>query len=939
MIYKLTADVLQSKRIRIKDADHTDIKRHRSQQEEPQTKREDHQDYIVVTLEWGPDDDKTIVTAKTNGAKFREIVEACAALWQRDIRTEAHLKQAGQQIAELLRGRSYTTAAADSVRGYLTATKTPLDVLTENLTMPNQLDHIMIVSKDPTLEELPWELLTIDDQFISLSESVRLFRLHQPQTPHEKREGAIDLEIFNINMGQTPLALGKKLYDKIAPDSPPEEFTVQSLTRPNITRSAIRHALEEEKSFSVFHFAGHGDLIHEQRPALCVSDDKKLPGMNQYQVAFIEPHDLTTYLTDNRFDPPLIVCACCQSGIGKNSTGFGTEMINRGAAAVVGMQAPVHDESANTFTSAFYKRLNNRNDIVSAIASARRQVALLPDPTLALDWWIPTLHATRIGLVFEQRRSSPDGESIRPQPHEIVRQFREQAEYEQALGEFRRLERQQQRNLAPDDPDRLATRNARAIAYRDAGDLRKSLRIDSRLLRDQQRIFGDQSSEVLSTRRRMAMTLTESGNEDDLRRALEHEKAILEIQESRPGKSPVEALRTQKSIASLHTILGESRQALAVEEKLLDARTQILGEDDPATLTSRHDIADLHRKLGNFVIAHEMETTLLEDRSRILTPQHPDTLTSRNNLAISLWKRGRFKESYDVEAELLADRKEILGWQHPDTIRTRDNLCVSLWELGDHREALDLTRKVLSDRQEFLPNDHDEIRKTQTNLAEMLCSFGKLDEALRLQNQILSERRERHGKKHRLTLMVWDNLAITLRALGRYEDALRIHTEINDMRRNLLDKDPEHELISKDAMAIALRLFGRLDEALQTHEEVLGGLQRQLPADHPALEDTRHNLAIVFRDMGQLNKAIALQDAVHIKRRNALGIDHPKTLVTRYEISRTLARLGELRTALEIGREVLERQEQRLGATHPDSHRSRIHIADVLAQLGRFDDR
>ena len=932
MEYKIIAKIIQPTAIDVKGSSTTPEGRERD--EAASERNADVQDYVSITLEWGND---RKATATTSGAKFRQIVNACAPIWQQHDRSEERLKTAGERIADLLRGESYdpsnpdTESVRDSIRGFTPSSKKPYEILGERLQLPDKLDHIMIVTNDDTLEELPWELLVIDERFVSLLEDVRIFRLRTPTADTKGPEGTIDLRIMNVNMSNTSLAFGSEPCAQLSAQDPPSELLVCSLDGTNITPSAIQKAVVDNRPFTVFHFAGHGDLIEGERPALCLSSDRTLKGMSEYQATLMEPLDLAAFLRSNNdfhMDTALVVCACCQSGIGRNSTGFGIQLIDKGVSAVVGMQAPIHDLSANHFTQALYERLDDSNDIVSAVAGARRSVARLGESKHSLDWWIPTLHAVRRGLVFEHKRGKYRRKR-RSSNLQTGQLLREQGNYEAALDVLNEVASTQRRR------DSLKTLSAISMSYRDIGELEQSLQIDQQLLEQQLQMFSEFDPNTLMTRRRMAITLTDLGTEPNYRKALAEERTILRGQEAAPDTPKADLLRTRKNVATLYGALGELSAALEMEMLLLQESEIALGPEHRDTLRSRNNIADLNRRLGNSRKAVEMERELLRDRERILGHDHPDTLTSRNNIGLSLSKLGQYADSLEMEKMLLKDRERILGPDHPDTLTSRHVLAVALWEVGKYRECMMLEEQVLAERRQFLPEDDPETLKTMHNLADSWRHFGRLHDALELQHGVLAIRERVLGPRHRDTLVTRHDIAVTLREMGSLDAALELHEEVLLRSQLLSDEDMENKFIYMDDMAVTLRMMGRFEEALEIHRQVLEDRSHFLGSEHPGLLDTPHEMAIVLREMGRLIQARNIHQDVRMRRQQSLGVDHPKTLLSQYELAITLSKMGRLPEALRLLSDALQRQESILGKSHP--HTVRCHL-QVQLMRSRFVD-
>lgn len=955
MDYVITAQLLQPEHAKPKHIDEmliqfTDEDNITSDQQRTQ----EQQDYVSVTLDWG---DGNRVAAATRRQKFKGIVKVCLDVWQpqRSL-SSAQLETAGVEMAALLEGESHNTESASqqvieestdedapiTIRGSYLANQRPSDILRNTLGVYGNLDHIHIVCKDAVLEELPWELLMIDDRFIALEERIRLFRLQKPPTESTQHEGTMDVEIVNINMSNTPLAIGSRPLDKLRAVDPPDELVVRHERGRNITGAVLQEALHCTPSYTALHFSGHGELVGDSEPALCVSSGQRSSDTPEhYRVAFMRAQHLATYTSNNnefRQNAKLVVCACCHSAIGRRWTGFGIGLIGSGVSAVVGMQALIHDRPANCFTNTFYSRLNDDNDVISAVAAARRGVAAMADHRFSLEWWIPTLHTTGKNIIFSRKTEGKPKHSDSTPPAGEVQVFQEDQDYRTPLTALQLLRGQHESNLPSAAAEFFNTMTTIASLYRNLGNIEESVLTEEELLTEQVRVLGGDDPAVLRTRRRIAQSRCEMRTEDDLRVALHQECQILDSQQRDSDTDEWELLRTLHNVTSMYRQLRDWKEALRFEVQLFQKRESILGDNHPDSLTSRNLIGVLYGRLGNPQQALEIHQTVYEDREEILGWDHPDTFISRNNIAVALWKLGKYTESLDVEEKLLRDREYILGPDHPHTFKSRKNMAVSYWEVGRYRESLELEEKLLADCRQHLMEDHLETIITANNLAESYRNFGRLDEALVLLEEVL-EAHERLVTESDLDVRTtFNDKAATLRELGRFDDALHFHEKaVREPARPNGDYI-EEELNYLDEKAVTLRECGRFKEALDIHQEVERRWKKSRIPDHPDLIDTQHNIAIVLRALGRLDEAIQIQKKVVENRRNMLVDDHPKTLQSRHEMAITLRMQGELEEALDIHKSVLHKQEATLGEDHPDAFRSRHQIAIVRSKLGEYTD-
>ncbi|WP_261571171.1 FxSxx-COOH system tetratricopeptide repeat protein [Frankia gtarii] len=392
------------------------------------------------------------------------------------------------------------------------------------------------------------------------------------------------------------------------------------------------------------------------------------------------------------------------------------------------------------------------------------------------------------------------------------------------------------RDLGPDHPDTLTSRNNLAGAYWAAGRLDQATSLHEQTLTDRLRILGPDHPD----------TLTSRGN-----------------------------------LANAHQAAGRLDQATSLYEQTLTDRQRILGPDHPDTLTSRNNLANAHQAAGRLDQAITLYEQTLTDRQRILGPNHPHTLTSRNNLAIAYWAAGRLDQAITLHEQTLTDRQRILGPNHPHTLHSRHNLAIAYRAAGRLDQAITLHEQTLTDRQHILGPNHPHTLTSRNNLANAHQAAGRLDQAITLHEQTLTDRQHILGPNHPHTLTSRHNLANAHQAAGRLDQAIRLYEQTLTDRLRILGPDHPNTLHTRNNLAIAYRAAGRLDQAINLHEQTLTDRLRILGPDHPNTLTSRGNLANAYRAAGRLDQAINLHEQTLTDRLRILGPDHPNTLTSR----------------------------------------------------------
>ncbi|WP_433472179.1 tetratricopeptide repeat protein [Spirillospora sp. CA-142024] len=215
-----------------------------------------------------------------------------------------------------------------------------------------------------------------------------------------------------------------------------------------------------------------------------------------------------------------------------------------------------------------------------------------------------------------------------------------------------------------DDPARLGTRMAVALALRVRGRLDEAEQMYGEVITAIQRTSGALHPLILRCRYQLAMI--EYGR-NDLVAAERELQAVHEEMRSEFGLEHAITRMAQFSLALTLRRRGEDRSALAELDDFLLFWSRCFGEEHPYTLYASQERAYAKFRLGD---THEAEAELqatLQAQTRVLGEDHHSTLTTRQSLAVLRHGHG---EHVEAERELTAVidlRRRLFGTHQVDT--------------------------------------------------------------------------------------------------------------------------------------------------------------------------------------------------------------------------------------------------------------------------------
>lgn len=416
-----------------------------------------------------------------------------------------------------------------------------------------------------------------------------------------------------------------------------------------------------------------------------------------------------------------------------------------------------------------------------------------------------------------------------------------------------------EKELGPEHPDSLHSKNQLCELFRSVGDLDSAESTSLESIAMGERIFGVDHPLTLAARLNLAGVYR---SQSRLKESEAIYRELLEVAPEVLGPEDRQTLLMISELGMLYQIQGRYDEAEPLQRQALETRSRVLGEEHPDTLVSRHRLGSVHRSQLRFAEAHELLSQTLDARRRVLGNRHPRTLVSMSELAEVYRLMSRLEESEALHRESLELRKEVFGPQASRTLASQSRLAFVYFAQERMEEAESLMLETLALCNEHLPEDHSQTMSCMNDLALLYRAQKRFDEAIELLQGVSSVREAKLGDDHPTTMSSKGALAMLYMDTEQYEIASELYERALDTRR--LKWGSEHPSTQSTiyGLAIAYERSGRQKLAIPLYEEYLGHLLQDSAAREFQLFHTRESLGTCLMEAGRFEEALVHFEAI-----------------------------------------------------------------------------
>jgi len=281
-----------------------------------------------------------------------------------------------------------------------------------------QSDRVRLrLTLDQSVDDLPWEFLCANDDFIALS----------PDSPVVRYiEGTEPCSLVKVEYPLRVLVVIAKPFDEVPLDTDAEKNSITASLKPLTDQGLVQLDFIEgantwdqlitelrKNRTHILHFIGHGAFDEKNGEGILVMADSDCKTM-------LVDSERLRYLVKGRSRLALIVLNSCLGTLGDDGQPFSSVaagLVKSGIPAVIAMQFEISDESARVIAETFYTSLALNMPVDAALTEARLKIFLSDKNNL--EWATPILYMqVPDGQLFEFRGERPKtvsmAQSVRP---------------------------------------------------------------------------------------------------------------------------------------------------------------------------------------------------------------------------------------------------------------------------------------------------------------------------------------------------------------------------------------------------------------------------------------------------------------------------------------------------------------------------------------------
>lgn len=273
------------------------------------------------------------------------------------------------------------------------------------------------LSLDQSVDELPWEFLCVNDDFVALN----------PRSPVVRYiEGAASSSLVKVEDHLRVLVVIAKPSDEVPLDTDAEKESITAALKPLTDEGAVRLTFIEgnntwEKLMNallpnrthILHFIGHGAFDEKNGEGVLLMADADGNTM-------VVDSERLRVLVQGKSRLALVVLNSCLGAQGDDAQPFssvGAGLVKSGIPAVIAMQFEISDDAARAIAETFYTSLALNMPVDAALTEARRRIFL--SDRNSLEWATPILYMqVPDGQLFAFKGPRPQTKPPTPPPIE-----------------------------------------------------------------------------------------------------------------------------------------------------------------------------------------------------------------------------------------------------------------------------------------------------------------------------------------------------------------------------------------------------------------------------------------------------------------------------------------------------------------------------------------
>ncbi|KAI1750700.1 acyl transferase/acyl hydrolase/lysophospholipase [Xylaria castorea] len=288
----------------------------------------------------------------------------------------------------------------------------------------------------------------------------------------------------------------------------------------------------------------------------------------------------------------------------------------------------------------------------------------------------------------------------------------EDGQYRDAIRILQGVVSAQEKTFNEDDPDRLSSEQALAIAYQENGQTLKAIEMLEHIVEVKKTTLAEDHPSRLASKHELAIAYQKNGQTLKAIEMLEH---VVGVDKTTLAKNHPSRLASEYALATAYKNQGGEQVLKAVEllEHVVGLEQRARAKDDPSRLASEYTLATAYINQGGEQVlkAVELLEHVVEVEKTTLAKDHPSRLASEHALATAYINQGskQVLKAVELLEHVVGVDKATLAEDDPSRLISECALGIAYYTNGQVREGIERLEHVVSIQRTLAEDDPERI--------------------------------------------------------------------------------------------------------------------------------------------------------------------------------------------------------------------------------------
>jgi tetratricopeptide (TPR) repeat protein len=259
--------------------------------------------------------------------------------------------------------------------------------------------------------------------------------------------------------------------------------------------------------------------------------------------------------------------------------------------------------------------------------------------------------------------------------------------YQEAVTWLQECCKWRDKNLAEDDNFRLLSQDRLAVALRENGQIKESIKLLEQVVARSAKVTMSKYYNPLISQHELAISYR---RDKQVSRAIRMLEQVVDIRTKTSIEDDPDRLASQHELAVAYASNLQAEKAVELLEHIIEIKTRVQAENNHSLLSSQHELARAYLNNGEIERAIKLFEHVVKLGRNSLAENHPVRLTSQHELGRAYLANGQVKEAIKLLEHIVTIRRMFVAESHHSRLESEIQLARAYRTNGQIEEAEEL---------------------------------------------------------------------------------------------------------------------------------------------------------------------------------------------------------------------------------------------------------